>query len=252
MERESLARLLEQDVSVEQIAKRFGRHPSTVAYWMDKHGLVAPNRERYAPKGGIAKERLEDLVDAGMTIAAMARELERSKATVRYWLGKYGLRTRNPCRRRSRPAAREAKRDGRPSIVMLYPTHGEAEFSIEGRGYYRCKQCRVAAVTRRRRRVKAVLVAEAGGHCALCDYDRCAAALAFHHLDPSLKSLHVSANGRGVALETLRAEAAKCMLLCANCHAEVEAGFASVSRASEAVSLPIELGTRRALHLNPG
>jgi len=215
-------------------------------------GLVALNRERYAPKGGIAKERLEELVDAGMTIAAMAGELERSKSTVRYWLGKYGLRTRHPCRRRSRPAAREAKREGWPSTVMLCPTHGETEFVIEGRGYYRCKQCRVSAVTRRRRRVKAILVAEAGGRCALCGYDRCAAALAFHHLDPSQKRLHVSANGRGVALETLRAEAAKCMLVCANCHAEVEAGFASVSRASEAVSLPVELSTKRASHINPG
>jgi transposase-like protein len=73
MERDSLARLLGQDVSVEEIAKRFGRHPSRVAYWMDKHGLVAPNRERYAPKGGIAKERLEALVDAGMSIAARRR-----------------------------------------------------------------------------------------------------------------------------------------------------------------------------------
>ena len=45
MERESLRLLLAQGQSVEQIAKRFGKHPSTVAYWMAKHGLVAPNRE---------------------------------------------------------------------------------------------------------------------------------------------------------------------------------------------------------------
>jgi hypothetical protein len=31
-----------------------------------------------------------------------------------------------------------------------------------------------------------------------------------------------------MALEAARAEAAKCVLLCANCHAEVEAGVATV------------------------
>jgi hypothetical protein len=73
-----------------------------------------------------------------------------------------------------------------------------------------------------------MLVAEAGGRCALCGYDRYAGALAFHHLEPAEKRLHVSADGRGVAIDALRAEARKCVLLCANCHAEVESGVASV------------------------
>lgn len=30
------------------------------------------------------------------------------------------------------------------------------------------------------------------------------------------------------AIDELRAKAAKCALLCANCHAEVEAGFATI------------------------
>jgi hypothetical protein len=38
----------------------------------------------------------------------------------------------------------------------------------------------------------------------------------------------VSAAGNGVALAALRAEARKCVLLCANCHAEVESGAAFV------------------------
>ena len=70
------------------------------------------------------------------------------------------------------------------------------------------------------------MVAEAGGCCAVCGYERCLAALSFHHLDPSEKRLHVSADGRCLAIATLRAEASKCVLLCANCHAEVEVGFA--------------------------
>ena len=55
-------------------------------------------------------------------------------------------------------------------------------------GSYRCKQCRLEQVSRWRRRVKAKLVAEAGGRCVLCGYDRCLAALQFHHLDRATKS----------------------------------------------------------------
>jgi hypothetical protein len=111
---------------------------------------------------------------------------------------------------------------------MSCPAHGEVEFAIEGRGYYRCKRCRSEAVTKRRRKVKAILVAELGGRCSLCGYERYFGALAFHHLDPREKRLHVSADGNGLALDVLRSEARKCVLLCANCHAEVEGGVATV------------------------
>lgn len=52
MDKESLRLLLAQGLSVEKIAKRFGKHPSTVSYWMKKHDLETPNREKYAAKGG--------------------------------------------------------------------------------------------------------------------------------------------------------------------------------------------------------
>ena len=108
------------------------------------------------------------------------------------------------------------------------PKHGETEFVLEGRGYYRCKRCRIDAVTQRRRKVKAILVADAGGGCAVCGYDRHLRALEFHHLDPLEKRLEINAKGVALALDTLRAEARKCVLLCSNCHAEIEAGAATV------------------------
>jgi hypothetical protein len=68
------------------------------------------------------------------------------------------------------------------------------------------------------------LVAEAGGCCAVCGYDRCAVNLHFHHVDPKTKSFGVT-SASGKALATYRAEAAKCVLVCANCHGEIEAGL---------------------------
>ena len=64
MDKESLELLLEQGLSVERIAKRFGKDPSTISYWMNKHGLVSPYREKHAAKGGIDRKGLEALIAA--------------------------------------------------------------------------------------------------------------------------------------------------------------------------------------------
>lgn len=80
------------------------------------------------------------------------------------------------------------------------------------------------AVVRRRRKIKRVLVEEAGGACLLCGYDGCMAALEFHHVDPGEKRFSLSHRGVTRSLARARAEAARCVLLCANCHAEVESG----------------------------
>ena len=94
----------------------------------------------------------------------------------------------------------------------------------QGRTRWRCTRCCGEAVTRRHRKVKLTLVAEAGGRCCLCGYDRCLVNLHFHHVDPAAKSFSLTvAMGKG--LDRLREEARKCVLVCANCHGEIEAGL---------------------------
>jgi transposase len=224
VEKSVLELLLSQGFSVESIGKRFGRDPSTIAYWIHKHGLEAPNRAKYAAKGGIPEERLAELVERGMTIAEIAAELRLSKGTVRHWLRRFGLKTQNSRGRRATEVARAGREAGMLTIRTTCATHGETDFILEGRGYYRCRRCRGEAVARRRRKMKAILIAEAGGGCAICGYDRHPGALAFHHLDPAQKRLEINAKGVALSLNTLRDEARKCVLLCANCHAEVERG----------------------------
>lgn len=118
---------------------------------------------------------------------------------------------------------------GRPSPprpddeVRTCPRHGEGIFRRYG-GRWRCRRCIADAVTKRHRQVRATLVAEAGGACALCGYARCEWNLHFHHVDPAQKAFSMTmASGKGIA--AYRAEALKCVLLCANCHGEVEAGL---------------------------
>jgi transposase-like protein len=229
MEKQSSELLLGEGMSVERIAMRFGTDPSTVSYWMRKYGLVSPHRERHVAKGGIERERLERLVERGMTIAEIAEEVGLSKGTVRHWLREYGLSTRNSRGSRRAHIAGPAKEAGLLTVTMTCPRHGETDFILEGRGYYRCKRCRADRVAERRHEVKAIVVEEAGGRCQLCGYDRCVGALRFHHVDPSKKQFHVSLRGAARSLARVREEAKKRVLLCANCHAEVEAGMATVA-----------------------
>lgn len=103
--------------------------------------------------------------------------------------------------------------------------HGHTDFVLEGRGYYRCKKCRSAAVSKRRKNVKQILVEEHGKCCNVCGYDRCIDALEFHHKDKMNKTFSISQKGLTIGIEKVRKEANKCILLCANCHREVEAGI---------------------------
>ncbi len=69
---------------------------------------------------------------------------------------------------------------------------------------------------RRRLKRKTQLVVAAGGRCVDCGYTGAIAAFEFHHRDPTTKEFSLS-NFNGV-VSRLLVEAAKCDLLCANCH----------------------------------
>jgi hypothetical protein len=105
-------------------------------------------------------------------------------------------------------------------------THGETEFVLEGRGYYRCKKCRMDRVAAQRRKNKLTLIREHGGRCIVCGYNRSPRALHFHHIDPTTKEFGLAHKSRGTRrIASLRAESLKCVLLCSNCHAEAEDGL---------------------------
>ena len=78
-------------------------------------------------------------------------------------------------------------------------------------------------VCKTRRKNVALIKEEAGGKCCICGYNKCIAALDFHHLDPNSKEGGVI--GTTASLEKQREEAKKCILVCANCHREIHAGL---------------------------
>ena len=175
---------MDAGLSLERIGELVGKHPSTVVYWVKKHGLTNPRTGKHAGKGGLAREQLEDLVNMGLTLRQIADVTERSLATVRYWLRRYGFETRYAAWVREptlKPVLLERK--------CIH--HGNVKFTKNGRGHYRCPLCQVERVSDRRRRVKEILVEEAGGRCAVCGYDRHPRALEFHHIDPATKTFGI-------------------------------------------------------------
>ena len=154
MERAHLESLLAEGLSLAEIGRRVGRHEATVGYWVRKHGLVPVGRGRHASRGGIDRDRLDALVGAGMSIAQIAERTARSKSTVRHWLMRYGMRTHGAAGRRKGGESEAAREAGLDTALMTCRYHGKTEFARDCQGYFRCKRCRAASVSRRRRRVK--------------------------------------------------------------------------------------------------
>lgn len=77
---------------------------------------------------------------------------------------------------------------------------------------------------------KLQLLAEAGSRCSRCGYDRNLAALTWHHIDRATKVFSLDMRSMSNRSEAeVRREAAKCIVLCANCHAETH--FPNLARA---------------------
>jgi len=74
-------------------------------------------------------------------------------------------------------------------------------------------------VTTHRQRMKRKLVEYFGGECVRCGYSKTYAALQFHHHNDD-KDFGVAAKGITLSWDRALAEASKCQLICANCHAE--------------------------------
>lgn len=67
------------------------------------------------------------------------------------------------------------------------------------------------------------IVLSIGGKCSVCGYDKNLSALTFHHLDPSTKKFQIDLRRLANCKNgTLLEEVSKCVLVCRNCHAEIE------------------------------
>lgn len=137
---------------------------------------------------------LTQLVDQGLTIREIAAQQSTSPTNVRYWLNKNGLKT----------------------ISKKQKICIECSKELTYKGTL-CNSCK-SNVQRFKLRGKILDYFEKAA-CSRCGYDKCSGALHAHHLDPTQKSFSISGSHTR-SWKKIKDELGKCVLICANCHAE--------------------------------
>jgi 5-methylcytosine-specific restriction endonuclease McrA len=69
----------------------------------------------------------------------------------------------------------------------------------------------------KKQEIKRFAIEYMGGCCQVCGYNKCDAALHFHHLNPNEKDFNISSE---YDWDKVQLELEKCILLCSNCHIE--------------------------------
>ena len=89
------------------------------------------------------------------------------------------------------------------------------------RKYQDRAQYLIKAVAKRRRKVKQMAIEYKGGKCQICGYNKYQGALEFHHINGK-KEFGIGDKGYTRSWESIKSELNKCILVCANCHREIE------------------------------
>lgn len=161
---------------------------------------------------------LENLVNQYYSQHQMAKILNVSQSTIRWWLKKYDLQTKL--------GQRGKHPHDYPKIYKC--TCGETNpEKFYGRKNYICSSCHNSYNIKQgqARRLKALEYL--GLKCIICSYSKYTCSLDIHHLDPSLKDPNF-ASMRSWSWERIEKEIQNCILLCKNCHAAVHAGLTKI------------------------
>ena len=109
------------------------------------------------------------------------------------------------------------------------------ECKICGREYVYVKRkghsktvCNSCTVNKRRHILKQKGINFLGGKCVVCGYSKCNRALSFHHKNSLEKSFTIASNYMK-SWDKIKKELKKCVLVCSNCHMEIEAGIINLN-----------------------
>ena len=91
----------------------------------------------------------------------------------------------------------------------------------DSRTYTDRRKYSIKSVSDRRKKIRLMDVANAGGKCMRCGYNKYQEVLEFHHKDSSKKKFGIGQNGLTRSWKKVKTEIEKCNLLCANCHREI-------------------------------
>lgn len=108
----------------------------------------------------------------------------------------------------------------RPRFPSNNPSRQQPKQVIDKRYYDKHKKIVYERKKNRRKKLKEEAVSMLGGKCKICGYNKCFAALDFHHERDNKKG-GINLFLKNQSRQKLLKEARKCILLCANCHREL-------------------------------
>ena len=156
------------------------------------------------------KDTLIGYINQGLSTWKIAEALNTTQPNIRYWLKKYNLQTQRTTN----------QLNSNRTCLTCNIIQPQDNFYKRGKKYMsHCKTCYQDKYTKTRRDNKQKGVDYLGGKCIKCGYNKCNAALDFHHIDSSNKEFNPAHLTRG-NFEKLKSELDKCVLLCSNCHRE--------------------------------
>jgi transposase len=162
------------------------------------------------------------LIEKGLSQREISKVLLISQTSVRYWLGKFGLKTNLPLKNKgnTKDDKRENKycpkcKEEKP-LTDFYKRNGRSGVC----GY--CKKCGNKYHSNRVKEVKIKMIKYKGG---ACENEKCKlkledahyAVFHFHHLNPKEKDQNFD-HIKFQKWEYIMKELDKCIMLCSNCH----------------------------------
>ena len=157
------------------------------------------------------------LAAKGLSTRKIAKELQVSASTVKYWLKKFDIKTI------PRSEVSDCRFCPRCKIEKLKDEFYNRR-NGKGNSVY-CKHCSNNQTVERQKRFKQQCIDYKGGKCVSCGYKKCNNVLEFHHLDPNKKGFSIAHARLTSFNEKVKKELDNCALVCANCHREIHAGF---------------------------
>jgi len=157
------------------------------------------------------KQQLIQQIELGLSTWGLSKYFNTTQPNIRYWLKKYNLKTQ-----RSKNKAINHRQ-----CLSCNLSKPQEEFYKRGKKYMsHCKTCYQKNYTDISRKNKQKAVDYLGGKCSKCGYNKCNAALDFHHKNSSEKEYGLSNLMKFTNFNKIKTELDKCVLLCANCHRE--------------------------------
>jgi predicted HNH restriction endonuclease len=145
------------------------------------------------------KEEIEILRNSYLSkkyVGEIAKELNKSVRAIHHKAARIGL-SRNP-------------------VKIKHPSNKKI---IDQRYYEKNKEEVYKRKRERIRNYKLELLKRFGEKCSVCGYNKCVAALEFHHTEKN-KDVDIKKALQNLSKQKALKEAEKCIILCANCHRE--------------------------------